>query len=115
MSISGIGSYNPLFPIASGTRNGQNVPASSGNLGGSSDTSSSNSLDSAAQKFINYANENPVQRWLQQHGITQQQFDAMTPNEKQKLLAEIKQDIEEKMKERLGASAAPLANINIIT
>jgi hypothetical protein len=36
--------------------------------------------------------------WLKQHGISKEQFDAMSPAEKQKLMDEMKKDIAEKIK-----------------
>lgn len=54
----------------------------------------------AVQAFKDYMAKTPEQRmqesWLQSHGITQEEFDAMSPDEKQKLMDMMRKEIEEK-------------------
>jgi len=55
------------------------------------------------QEFKDYMAKTPEQRmqeaWLQSHGITQEEFDAMSPEEKQSLMDMMKHDIEDKMRQ----------------
>lgn len=56
----------------------------------------------AVKEFKDYMAKTPEQRmqeaWLQSHGITQEEFDAMTPDEKQKLMDMMRKEIEEKVR-----------------
>jgi hypothetical protein len=69
---------------------------------GSGSTSKASGSD-ALQAFMRYAKETPAQRmfdnWLQGQGVTQEQFNAMTPAQKQKLVNEF----ETQMKAKLGS------------
>jgi hypothetical protein len=77
--------------------------------------SSSKAEDDAITKFTNYMKETPAERmqdtWLQAHGITRQQFDAMSPEEKQKIVDEMKQDIENKIKQKMESGSKPSVDI----
>jgi hypothetical protein len=57
---------------------------------------------SAADEFMNYMKMTPAERmqanWLSSHGISKEKFEAMSPEEKQKLLAKMKHEIEEQIK-----------------
>jgi hypothetical protein len=57
----------------------------------------------SAQEFLDYMKKTPEQRlqeaWLKAHGVTPEQFEAMSPEEQQKLLEQMREDIKAKMKE----------------
>jgi hypothetical protein len=59
----------------------------------------------ATAEFLDYMKKTPAQRWqdawLKSHGITQEQFDAMSPAEKWKILQQIREDMEAKMKDQM--------------
>ncbi len=64
----------------------------------------------AATEFLNYMKESPAQRmmdsWLQAHGLTQADLDKMKPEERDKIVQQMKQDIEEKIKEKNEAASS---------
>jgi hypothetical protein len=117
VSISGISSVNWY---AAGLAR-QNLPGNSvampGNgqsngsvMAGASASSSASSSDDATTQFLNYMKETPAQRmqdaWLKQHGISPQAFAAMSGEEKQKIIDQMKQDIEAKLKQKLDSGNA---------
>lgn len=63
----------------------------------------------AAQEFLDYMKKSPEERmvdtWLQAHGITREEFDKMKPEEKDKIVQQMKRDIEEQIKEKQRAAA----------
>lgn len=108
-SISGLG---PSASAASTRRIGPSL-ASPGTTGPSEAKSASLAASpsipmSAADEFLEYMKMTPAERlqdsWLRAHGISKEEFDAMSPEEQQKILAQMKQDIEEKMKREANAS-----------
>lgn len=110
MSISSIGGYysNGAQGLPK-TQNRQNMPADdafSALTGAASGAQKASGTD-AATKFMNYMKETPAQRfqdsWLAQHGLSQAQFDAMSAAEKEKIIAQMKQEIEQKAKEQMTA------------
>jgi hypothetical protein len=117
MSITGIGASNFTAQAATKTQNRQNMPGSFADAMTQTDSltsDSSSALDAITKKikadtqeFLDYMKKTPAQRmqetWFKQHGITKEQFDAMSPADQQKVLAQMKQDIEEKIKERQEA------------
>jgi hypothetical protein len=123
MSISGISNNSSIYSSPSAAANRQNLPSGSG-LDTSSSASGLLSDDPAVQDFQNFMTETPAQRmqdaWLRQHGISAADFAAMSPDDKQKLLDQMKQEIEAKLKEKLdrGANAAaikaPAGSTNIL-
>jgi hypothetical protein len=95
-------SFASFFQDASSSSSGSAVSgaASSDDPGG----------DEALQEFMSYAKETPAQRmfdsWLQGQNITEQQYNAMTPAEKQKLTNEFEAQMKEKLHSEEGASLA---------
>jgi hypothetical protein len=66
----------------------------------------------AVQDFLSYMHETPGQRmfdsWLGSQHISKEQFAAMSPAEKQKVMEQFRRELEEKMKGKLdAASTAP--------
>jgi hypothetical protein len=86
------------------------LDASSNSTSAVSGTSSSNDPggDEALQEFMSYAKETPAQRmfdnFLQSQNISKQQYDAMTPAQKQKLV----DAFEAQLKEKLGTQLTGL-------
>jgi hypothetical protein len=113
MNISGAGSYGWMAQTANRTATRQILP---GDMAGAAVTTTSTSAtpptasqaaapaDNSAQQFLSYMQETPAQRtqsaWLSQHGITQQQFDAMSPADKQKIIDKMQQEINEQIKQQ---------------
>ena len=71
-------------------------------------------VSDAEQDFLNYMKQTPAQRmedlWLRQHGLTREQFEALGPAEKQRLMNQMKHDIEEQIKQ---STENKLSNKNI--
>lgn len=108
MSISAIGGSFVPASTTKTSQSGQNllgksvqVTASGGNTASSAASATG---DTAAQKFMAFMNESPEQQqedlWLQSHGITKAQFDAMSPADQQKLIQKMKQDIDAQVKQK---------------
>ena len=106
MDISSISSFNWSTQSSTKTQNRQNLPGNV--LPATTITAAPKAQDSAMQEFKDYMSQPPAQRmmyaWLEQHGISKQQFDAMSGPEKQKLLAQMKQEIEQKIKQNVEKS-----------
>jgi hypothetical protein len=68
------------------------------------------SSDNAVQEFLDYAKETPVQRmfdsWLASQHISKDQYNAMTPEEKQKLVDEFKEQLKQRLKSELSSSTS---------
>jgi hypothetical protein len=66
----------------------------------------------AEQEFLDYMKKTPEQRmqeaWLKAHHLTQAQFDAMSPEQKQGLVNEMRQDIEDKLKQKMTEGKKPV-------
>ncbi|MFA4993743.1 MAG: hypothetical protein WC521_00325 [Bdellovibrionales bacterium] len=60
--------------------------------------------DAALQELIDYFFESPAQRivdnWLKAHGITKEQFDAMSPEQQEALRRQMAEDIRDKCEKR---------------
>jgi hypothetical protein len=86
-----------LTGASTATRIGQNLQ------------SPADSDDDIIQQFEAYIKESPAARmeddWLRAHGITKEQFDHMSADQKQKITDEMKQDIERKLKEKMQDAA----------
>jgi predicted flavoprotein YhiN len=113
MSILGIGSSSPYSyqPLAN---------KSGGSSGTSGAQQSSSSGDSTVQDFLDYMKESPAQRmfdnFLSAHHISKEEWNAMTPAQKQKIIDEFKHEMEDKMKQKLGANTATSGSggVNIV-
>lgn len=105
MNVSSLGGYSYAAQTATKRQNMQGDSALSALTGGASDAASGTDAETT---FMNYMKETPAQRfqdsWLAQHGISKADFDAMSDTQKQKIIAEMKQDIEQKAKEQMGSS-----------
>jgi hypothetical protein len=126
MDITGIGGYSPLASLDTKSKNRQNMPAEpviAGPVGAEPTTNATTSAASLASKddavaeFMQYMAKSPAERmqeaWLAQHGYTKEQFDALPPEKKQALIEQMKQEIEEKLKEQ--AKQNPGAVLNVFT
>lgn len=103
MSISNVSGSNPYAWLTSQTsKTGQNMPVTSN--GSTLDTNSASATPDPRQAFLDYMNLSPAEKmqqtWLAQHGISKDEFDAMPDDEKQKIIMQMKQDIEEKIREQ---------------
>ena len=51
----------------------------------------------AAKEFLEFMTMTPAERmqymWLKQHGISKEEFEAMSPEEKQKILDKIREEV----------------------
>lgn len=70
-----------------------------------SSSSSESERSEAVQAFLDYMNKTPAERmqdaWLAEKGITEEDFENMTPDEKQSVLEEMRADIKRKLEEGL--------------
>lgn len=77
----------------------------------SSLTSSKSNASNPVADFMDYMKKSPAERfqesWLSAHGISKEAFDAMPPAEKQKILAQMKQDLEAKIKDQAANQSNP--------
>jgi hypothetical protein len=73
-------------------------------------TTSVTSSNNALQEFMKYAKETPEQRmfdsWLKSQNISEQQFKAMTPEQKQKLVDQFETQSKAKLKSEMTATAS---------
>ena len=121
MNITGTGSYAGATQPATKSNYGQNVPDTNGTGSKvSSDaglTATAKPADDPVKDFLEYMQMTPAERmeraWLKQHGISKEEFDAMSPAEKQKLMDEMKKDIAEKIK--LNAEEESRKHLDILT
>jgi len=63
----------------------------------------------AKQDFLDYAHETPEQRmednWLRAHGLDSKKLAAMDPKDRAKIMKEMKDDIEQSLKNQTEAKA----------
>jgi len=86
----------------------QNLPGTAGAM------NSSNAVGSStATQFMNFMKQTPEEQirdaMLAKLGITKAQFDAMSPGEKQKILAQIENEIKQKAQEAANAKATQVS------
>jgi hypothetical protein len=115
MQISGFSGAHALVSNLKDKTAGQDIPTglfqnilNAENPSSSNKTSSdalasiSKSKYDAVKEFQDYMKMTPGERmqyaWLKQHGISKEEFDAMPADEKQKLMEQMKREIEEKIK-----------------
>lgn len=77
----------------------------------------SSSNDDAVQEFLDYAKETPAQRmfdtWLSGQHISKAEFNAMSQEEKQKLIDKFREEMKEKMKAALGTPSSASASSTV--
>ena len=131
MGISGVSSPSGLAALlAAAAKNKQNslTDPVTGNSSGALDAAGSangptyltqppaqDSNSDIVKNFESFLKESPAQQmqdeWLQAHGITKEQFDQMSAADKQKVITEMKQDIETQLKKKMQAATAAATNI----
>jgi hypothetical protein len=124
MGISGIGGLFGGAPAVAQAQNQQKLPTASFAAlvaaaepagEGVAKTGSDASGTSARDQFLAYMKETPAQRlqdaWLAQHGVSREEFEAMSADQKQQLLDEMKREIEEKTKDKLEKAAFSPVNV----
>lgn len=66
--------------------------------------------ESASEKFMEYMKQTPEERmvtaWLASHGIDKEKFDAMTPEDQQAVMAQMKQEMQDRMTQNTTISPA---------
>lgn len=108
MEITGAGGSSWVNPNRT-KEDRQNMPGNIASLLGASaaiDTSVKKDAEKtkpdAVQEFKDYMAKTPEQRmqeaWLESRGITKEEFDAMTPDEKQSLMDMMRKEIDEKVR-----------------
>lgn len=113
MQVSGVSGGYALVSNLKNKTAGQDIPADLFQNSLSADNSSqppaadtvasiAESKYDAVQEFRDYMKMTPGERmqyaWLKQHGISKEEFDSMPADEKQKLMEQMKREIEEKIK-----------------
>lgn len=128
MSIAAVTGFSLTSQAAATAHNRQNLPGASGtgSTGFSTDLAAAqaahNVNNTPLAQASNYFKELPAQRlqdnWLSQHGITQAQFNSMNSADRQTISNQMKQDIEAKMKQKLGSAAgtsgSTTASVNML-
>jgi hypothetical protein len=122
MSVSGIDGIGGWFQAQAKDKTRQNMPGvlgtnappSTPGMAAASKTSpaavkpDTTVANDPVQEFTDYMKQTPAERmqyaWLKQHRVTKAQFDSMSGAEKQKLIEEMKHELEEKMKRQAGGS-----------
>jgi hypothetical protein len=116
MSISAINGSDSPFSAYTVEKDRQKLPGNSSLMGGTA------SIDAAVMtvptedaadpvnQFNDYMKLTPEQRWqqawLQKHGISQEEFDAMGADQKRKLMEQMRAEMEQEMKDKAQAKAA---------
>lgn len=117
MDISGIGGADWSRPTANAHRTRQNLPDEQQKLQENPASSAAPKASGAeiVKQFMDYMEKTPEQRmldaWLGQHGISREEFDSMSPEEKQKILDEMKQDMEARLKQKMDRPSKTSADI----
>jgi hypothetical protein len=80
---------------------------------------SNDSSDDAVQEFMNYAKETPAQRmfdnWLGSQNITQAEYNAMTPAQKQALIEKFEVQMKQELKSGLTGSSSSTATSSSVS
>jgi hypothetical protein len=101
MDISRVASFGAAAQVGNKNQNRQILPGQSGAEGESAAVS-------GKKQFMDYMKQTPAERmqsaWLAQRGISKEQFDAMGPEEKQKLLAQMREEIEKRIKDGVASN-----------
>jgi hypothetical protein len=67
-------------------------------------TTAGTSTPSAADTFMAYMKESPAQRmidtWLKAHGLDQAKLDAMSPQDREAVMKQMQQDIQDQLKQQ---------------
>jgi hypothetical protein len=71
------------------------------------------SSEDGVQEFMNYAKETPAQRmfdsWLESQNMTMDQYNAMSPAEKQKILTEFEIQMKQKLRSEFSSASTSIA------
>jgi hypothetical protein len=106
MSFARLRETCPEFVMSISFPSGFTAPSPTPSVGQSKSTSAATSLaakpaQTPAQKFLEYANMTPAERMqaqmLNELGITEDQFKAMTPAEQQKVLDKIRELVKQQV------------------
>lgn len=112
MAISAVSSRNLFAQVpGSSNANGQDVSGDTFSaalakaVGNAASTTKSDK--DPVKEFLEYANMSPGEKmlyaWLKQKGLSKEEFDALPPEKKQKLIDEMKREIETKVKQKAEA------------
>jgi predicted flavoprotein YhiN len=108
MNFNGISGLGFNVQTTDKEKAGQNVP------GGSAfaDLLGKVGQQSPEQEFLDFMKMSPAEKmqymWLASHGITKEEFDAMSPEEKAKLVKQMEAEMREKIQKGMDSSAASL-------
>ena len=65
--------------------------------------------DDPAKQFTDYMKQTPEQRmqaaWLQRHGLSQDEFNAMSPDAQKKIMDQMRAEMDEEMKQKAEAKS----------
>lgn len=115
MDVAGTGGFDWRTQYAQSQRTRQSLPDDKKNVPIEPTPAAADFGNDVVNSFMNFVQKTPEQRfqdaWLSRHGITREEFDAMTPEEKQKLLDEMKQEMDAQMKEKLKEKNAGKTDI----
>lgn len=117
MDIAGIGGLDRPSQAAKTPRTRHDFPGNEHKLQGepASSAAPKGNGGRAVDEFMDYMKTPPAQRmlnaWLSRHGISREEFDAMTPEEKQKIMDEMKREMEAKLKQKPDTASSTSTDI----
>lgn len=107
VTISSIDGVTGWFQAQAKSKTRQNVPATGSTI--FPQGAAASIAPDPVKEFTDYMNQTPAQRmqsaWLKQHGVSQEEFDAMSAADKQKLIDEMKRELQQKMEDKAKADA----------
>ncbi len=124
VSISGIGGSDSPFSSITHDKTRQKLQGNSGLLGGTAVIDPASLVaptvpdNDPVKQFTDFMKQTPEQRmqaaWLQRHGITPEEFAAMSPDEQKKILDQMRAEIEEEMKQKVAEGNSKPQKVDLL-
>lgn len=106
MNIQGIGGFGLASGNSETQKTGQNLPG--GGFAGILASLGDVPEKTTAEEFLAFMKKTPEEKmmylWLQSHGISEEEFEALAPAEKQKLIEQMKAEIREQIENNKAAA-----------
>lgn len=106
--VGSIGSFDAASYVANAAltrKNAANANKTTTDLG-----QATSKTPDAKSTFMDYMKMSPAERmeqdWLKAHGLSKEKLAAMSPSEREKVLKQMKDDIEQKMKDQANQKAS---------
>ncbi len=115
MSISGISAADSVISSFKKDKTRQDLQGISSLLGNEAAIDPASMVapkvpdDDPAKQFTDYMKQTPEQRmqaaWLQRHGLSQDEFNAMSPDAQKKIMDQMRAEMDEEMKQKAEAKS----------